>query len=106
MLDISNAKVQKISNGFSLTKNGKIFEFTSKNEAEIKNWFNLLKGICVLVTFHDDYKALKMIGKGSFAKVYLVESNTTGKQFAAKAFTKETLVASNKNNAKVPSLKV
>lgn len=56
------------------------------------------------MTFHDDYKALKMIGRGSFAKVYLVESIATGKNYAVKAFTKESIILSNKNNAKVPHL--
>mmetsp|Transcript_34880 Transcript_34880/g.31393 ORF Transcript_34880/g.31393 Transcript_34880/m.31393 type:complete len:251 (-) Transcript_34880:941-1693(-) len=41
-----------------------------------------------------------MIGKGSFAKVYLVESKSTKSTFAVKAFTKESLRASNKSNAK------
>jgi len=55
----------------------------------------------VLLTFHDDYKASKMIGKGSFAKVYLVESKANGKSYAVKAFTKESIILSNKGNAKV-----
>ena len=53
------------------------------------------------VNFHDEYKAIKMIGRGSFAKVYLVESKTTGKSYAVKAFTKESVILSNKNDAKV-----
>jgi len=44
-----------------------------------------------------------MIGRGSFAKVYFVESKSTGKPYAVKAFTKESVLASNKNNAK-PSM--
>lgn len=104
MLEISNSRVKTLTgpqNGFSLTKNGNTYEFTSKNEDVIKNWFDSLKGICVQTTFHEDYKALKMIGKGSFAKVYLVESKATGKSYAVKAFTKESIILSNKNNAKV-----
>mmetsp|Transcript_11454 Transcript_11454/g.9859 ORF Transcript_11454/g.9859 Transcript_11454/m.9859 type:complete len:85 (-) Transcript_11454:1041-1295(-) len=41
-----------------------------------------------------------MIGRGSFAKVYLVESKSEGGTYAVKAFTKESLVISNKSNAK------
>ncbi len=55
----------------------------------------------MLLTFHDDFKAIKMIGKGSFAKVYLVESKANGKSYAVKAFTKEGVILSNKGNAKV-----
>lgn len=87
--------------GFSLTKNGNVYEFTSKDEAVIKRWIDELKIICVLTTFHEEYKAIKMIGRGSFAKVYLVESKTNGKSFAVKAFTKESIIISNKSNAKV-----
>ena len=101
VLDISNSRLQVVANGFSLTKNGNTFEFTSKEDGIIKTWIEHLRGICVLVTFHEEYKAIKMIGKGSFAKVYLVESKITGKSFAVKAFTKESIIVSNKNNAKV-----
>lgn len=34
-------------------------------------------------------------------KVYYVESKTNGKAYAVKAFTKESIFASNKANAKV-----
>ena len=84
-----------------MTKNGNTYEFTAKDSSVLKTWIEHLKGICVLVTFHDEYKALKMIGRGSFAKVYLVESKSTGKSYAVKAFTKESVILSNKNNAKV-----
>lgn len=87
--------------GFALTKNGSTYEFTSKDEAVVKRWINDLKSICVLSTFHEEYKAIKMIGRGSFAKVYLVESKSNGKSYAVKAFTKESIIISNKSNAKV-----
>lgn len=105
MLDISNSKLRPLTNGplsgFTLSKNGNTFEFTSKDDSIIKAWTDQLKGICVQATFHEEYKAIKMIGKGSFAKVYLVEAKSNGKQYAVKAFTKEGIILSNKNNAKV-----
>mmetsp|Transcript_54742 Transcript_54742/g.62927 ORF Transcript_54742/g.62927 Transcript_54742/m.62927 type:complete len:657 (-) Transcript_54742:48-2018(-) len=108
IIEIANSKMKVLpadneTYGFSLTKNGITYEFTTKDESVSKKWCNELKSICVLSTFHDDYKAIKMIGKGSFAKVYLVESKTTLKQFAVKAFTKESVILSNKANAK-PSM--
>lgn len=87
--------------GFSLSKNGNTYEFTTKDENVMKRWVNELKGICILTTFHEEYKAIKMIGRGSFAKVYLVEAKSTGKSYAVKAFTKEGIIFSNKSNAKV-----
>lgn len=43
---------------------------------------------CIITTFHDDFKVLKMIGKGSFASVYLGERIINGVQYAIKAFSK------------------
>jgi serine/threonine protein kinase len=86
-----------------LTKNKITYEFYHTSKAIVEDWIEVLKQICVLTTFHEEYKAHKMIGKGSFAKVYLVESKTNGKSYAVKAFTKESVIASNKNNAK-PSM--
>ena len=57
--------------GFAITRNGNKYEFFSSDEKGIESWTNALKGICVLTNFHDEYKAQKMIGKGSFAKVTL-----------------------------------
>jgi len=90
--------------GFAITRNGNKYEFFSSDEKSIESWTNALKTICVLTNFHDEYKAQKMIGKGSFAKVYLVESKTNGKTFAVKAFTKESVFAANKGNAKAAML--
>jgi len=110
VLDLSQSRVlcvkpddENPNFGFSITKNATTFTFYHSDKQVIDTWYEALKKICVLTTFHDDYKAIKMIGRGSFAKVYLVESKTTGKSFAVKAFTKETMAVSNKNNAK-PSM--
>jgi len=91
------------NHGFSVTKNGQTYDFYSEESQVIEDWVTILKKVCILTNFHDEYKALKMIGRGSFAKVYLVETKTTGKAFAVKAFTKEGVIASNKSNAK-PSM--
>jgi len=89
--------------GFSISKNGCTFSFESPSEETVNDWISALKKICILQNFHDEYKAVKMIGKGSFAKVYLVDAKVSGKSYAVKAFTKESVLASNKNNAK-PSM--
>jgi len=86
--------------GFSLARNENLYEFTTSSKQTVEDWMNALKCICVLSNFHEEYKAIKMIGKGSFAKVYLVESKSNGKHFAVKAFAKEGISQSNKGNAK------
>jgi len=46
--------------------------------------------------FHQKFNTLKMIGKGSFARVYMVENKETKKKFAVKAFSKEHICGQNK----------
>lgn len=108
MLEIANSRMKVLPNsgsegvyGFTLSKNGGSYEFTTKNESVFNRWITSLKSICVLAPFHEQYKAVKMIGKGSFAKVYFVENKNDGKSYAVKAFTKEGIYISNKENAKV-----
>lgn len=42
----------------------------------------------MLTTFHEDFVVTKMIGKGSFAKVYLATKKDKNIQYAIKAFNK------------------
>lgn len=48
---------------------------------------------CILGSFQKDYKLIKMIGKGSFAKVYLAQNINTHNFYAVKAFYKEQVIA-------------
>lgn len=41
------------------------------------------------IRFHDFFKAVRKIGRGNFASVYLTERLTDEKLFAVKAFPKE-----------------
>jgi len=63
IFDEEGTKIQ-----FSLSKNDLIYTFTPAEET-MEDWLSALKSACVLSNFHEEYKALKMIGKGSFAKV-------------------------------------
>jgi len=73
VIELAQARLKNISsdfqNGFSITKNGQVYEFCSEDSYLVEKWFNTLKKVCILTHFHDEYKALKMIGRGSFAKV-------------------------------------
>jgi len=55
--------------GVSIAKNGTTYNLYCSDKQTIDNWYDALKKVCVLMSFHDDYKAIKMIGRGSFAKV-------------------------------------
>ena len=46
--------------------------------------------------FHAKFHTIKMIGKGSFARVYLVQNKENQKKFAVKAFSKEYLLSQGK----------
>jgi calcium-dependent protein kinase len=107
VLELSYARINVIASidashsyGFSLTKNGNTYEFYTADEQTANDWVHTLKQVCVFTRFHDDYKALKMIGNGTFAKVYLAESKRTKKMYAVKAFTKENIIEFDKINAK------
>jgi serine/threonine protein kinase len=86
--------------GFEVTKNGSSFEFYSPDKQTIDNWMMILRSFCVVSDFHEEFKAIKMIGQGSFAKVYLAESRTNRGKYAVKAFSKEGIISQNKSNSK------
>jgi len=96
---ISNSRV-KLNQGFIIARNGYSFEFLSSDKQNVDAWKTALKEICVLEGFLEEYKILKTIGKGSFAKVHLIESRATGKHYAAKTFNKEIVSATSKAHAK------
>lgn len=47
-----------------------------------------------MTNFRDLFKTKKVIGKGNFAKVYLVERNSDQKEFAVKVFNKKEILSS------------
>lgn len=53
-----------------------------------ENLRKLLVSKCIQTTFHNDFHVMKMIGKGSFANVYLAQKHSNGIQYAIKAFSK------------------
>lgn len=63
-----------------------------------KLWEKVLRKRLNQKGFHQIFKPLKKIGKGSFATVFLVEKLATKEMFACKAFSKEA--AYNEENGK------
>jgi len=45
----------------------------------------------LLTDFHDEYKVKKLLGQGSFARVYMARRKVNKRSFAIRAFTKEDL---------------
>ena len=74
-------------------KNMKYCDFVIRGKESYKNWASAFSKTFIQSNFHEKFNAIKMIGKGSFARVYLVENKETLEQFAVKAFAKEYLLS-------------
>ena len=74
-------------------KNMKYCDFWVDKETDFKLWKSHLSKVLIQSDFHGKFNAIKMIGKGSFARVYLVEEKETGIKYAVKAFSKECLLS-------------
>lgn len=58
----------------------------------IEEWYKALSKFCVLINFRLNYASVKVLGKGRFAKVYLVQRVTDKKLFAVKVFNKAAVI--------------
>lgn len=72
-------------------KNLQKVEIFTSDVKIFKAWKKKLSQVVIQHSFHEDFQVLKLIGKGSFAKVYLANKLETNKKFAVKAFNKEYL---------------
>ena len=86
--------------GLRLIRGGDIAELLLNEIDDYYNLAQLLKRKLNIINFHFYYKALKKIGKGNFATVYLVESKETGFYYAVKAFLKDTVYSQKKGRVK------
>lgn len=70
----------------------------AKNQSIFNEWSESLKMCCVLSYFSKFYTNLKIIGKGTFAKVILSRRSSDNKEFAVKTFDKRSLATSKNSN--------
>lgn len=99
--DVKSIDTQLDSNsmsvyGFRFSRNGKSFEIYTTDSNLFKTWKNVLIYRCIQSTFHEEFIVTKMIGKGSFAKVYLATKKSQNIQYAIKAFNKEFMASQHK----------
>jgi len=87
VLDLTYARLTFIL-GLVVSKDGREYRLEFADKQSQKKWVSVLKRICIMTNLHDRYSTIKTIGKGNFSKVFLVESRTDGKFYAAKTFTK------------------
>jgi len=71
----------------------KYCDFLIKGEENLHAWSSAFSKVFIQSNFHEKFTAIKMIGKGSFARVYLVEDKESLQKFAVKAFSKEYLLS-------------
>lgn len=82
--------------GVRFIKNMKYSDLWVVDKGLFDQWKLALAKVCLQSDFHGKFNAIKMIGKGSFARVYLVENKETKEKFAVKAFSKDYLLSQNK----------
>lgn len=94
-MDVSYARLKLSINAegkrLRLIKNKKYEELWSNDETSLTQWYDLLGKFCIYSNFRSDFDILTLLGKGNFAKVYLVEDKVTKKQYSAKIFDKELI---------------
>lgn len=59
-----------------------------RDEGFVDRFMQHARRYCIKSRFNSEYRCVKVIGKGNFAKVYQVERRSDGRQFAAKVFDK------------------
>lgn len=74
-------------------RNMRYTDLWSTDEAHWRDWRRQLNKVFLQCDFHTKFNTIKMIGKGSFARVYLVENKETKERMAVKAFSKEYLLS-------------
>lgn len=74
-------------------RNMRYTDLWSTDEAHWRDWKRELNKAFLQCDFHTKFNTIKMIGKGSFARVYLVENKETKERMAVKAFSKEYLLS-------------
>jgi len=75
--------------GFRITRNQKSLDAYSTSQEVYHRWRALLLQMAMFSTFHEDFIVTKMIGKGSFAKVYLGTKKEDSNKYAIKVFNKQ-----------------
>jgi serine/threonine protein kinase len=78
---------------FRFVRNMKFVDLFCDNDVHFNEWKENLARVFIQCDFHTKFNTIKMIGKGSFARVYLIENKKTKKMFAVKAFSKEYLLS-------------
>mmetsp|Transcript_23399 Transcript_23399/g.3839 ORF Transcript_23399/g.3839 Transcript_23399/m.3839 type:complete len:126 (-) Transcript_23399:1011-1388(-) len=75
--------------GFKLYRGDVFMDFFTETSDELELWLLKLSKVCIAIDIHDDFIFDRVIGKGSYAEVYLSKSNEDGKSYAIKSINKQ-----------------
>lgn len=101
IMDISNSFIKKTTgttingvsyHGLKFIKKQNYEELYHTDAGVIEAWFEALKRHCMLTKFRCYFESVKVIGKGNFAKVFLVNRLSDKKEFAVKVFSKGVIM--------------
>lgn len=77
--------------GIRFIHNTRVFELFARAKDVQEKWISKLIPFCVQTIYSSLYVNMKIIGKGSFAKVYLARRKADNSDFAVKTFDKSLL---------------
>ena len=97
MEKIEDMSKKEYSYGIRLIGSNNSFKFFCSSSLARDNWMERLKKVCVLLNVSKQYNFGKLIGKGSFAEVYLCQRVTDNKEFAIKTITKAKIMEHSRN---------
>ena len=75
--------------GLKFIKRSSYEDLYSPDEKVIQEWYEQLKKFCRQIKFRNQFQQIVLLGKGSFAKVFLVERIDDKQRFAVKVFDKK-----------------
>ena len=80
--------------GFMLSQGGVHEEFYAKTKEDLNLWIEKLNRQVILISLENDYKIIKEIGSGNYAKVYLAQDIKENKEYAIKSIDKDLIINS------------
>ncbi|CAD8098984.1 unnamed protein product [Paramecium primaurelia] len=91
-LDVSNYMITKVDNKI-LGQGIRIqsFEFSIEFYGSIEKWFEQLSLYCIQTNFTQKYQVQKLVGAGTYGKVYRVKNKINQNIYAVKTFEKQLL---------------
>lgn len=93
--------------GFRLVQSGLFQDFYTKNPEELEEWLESLSRVSILNDLEEDYKTIREIGSGSYAKVLLVQDLQDNQEYAVKSINKDLIWNSSRStNALINEINV